>query len=370
VDNCGNAADDQTQTITISDNIKPTFTAPASLTINCEQNVEDLTITGDVIDEADNCSTGLEATFVDSVENGGCANENIITRTWSLVDACGNVSYNQVQTITVIDDKAPEVITEFESVISANCSDIPEAPALEFSDNCSTDVTVIYEETNSFDENNPSDYEVVRTWKVSDACNNEEIFTQTITVTLDNLVTTKSDRACSDNGPINLDSYLDNNQTGGNWTIVAGNATLDENIFDPENVELGNYKFSYTGTNDGCLNTIEVTIEIHDECIVLPCGREDVVISKVITPNGDSHNEFFTITGIEPCDFVIELQIFNRWGAKIYENFNYRNDWNGFAHSSSVGQADKVPNGTYYYIINLKNSGLKPFAKAFYVGTK
>jgi hypothetical protein len=79
---------------------------------------------------------------------------------------------------------------------------------------------------------------------------------------------------------------------------------------------------------------------------------------------------YLTITGIEPCGFVVELQIFNRWGAKIYENFNYKNDWNGFAHSSSVGQADKVPNGTYYYIINLKNSGLKPFAKAFYVGTK
>ena len=29
-----------------------------------------LTLTGDVTDEADNCSTGLEATFTDSVTNG------------------------------------------------------------------------------------------------------------------------------------------------------------------------------------------------------------------------------------------------------------------------------------------------------------
>ncbi|NNF86515.1 MAG: hypothetical protein HKM26_08175, partial [Winogradskyella sp.] len=64
------------------------------------------------------------------------------------------------------------------------------------------------------------------------------------------------------------------------------------------------------------------------------------------------------------------IQIFNRWGAKIYEKSNYKNDWNGYVHSNSVGSADKVPNGTYYYIINLRNSGLKPFAKGFYVGTK
>ena len=123
-------------------------------------------------------------------------------------------------------------------------------------------------------------------------------------------------------------------------------------------------------SNNGCLNTTEVNIEIHDECVVLPCGREDVIISKVVTPNGDGNNEFFTISGVDTCGFVVELKIFNRWGAKIYDNSNYQNNWNGFAHKSSVGKADKVPNGTYFYIINLKNSGLEPFAKAFYVGTK
>ena len=34
---------------------------------------------------------------------------------------------------------------------------------------------------------------------------------------------------------------------------------------------------------------------------------------------------------LKTCGFVIELQIFNRWGAKIYENSNYKNDWNGNA---------------------------------------
>ena len=43
-----------------------------------------LTITGDVTDEADNCSTGLDATYTDSVTAGSCANASVITRTWTL----------------------------------------------------------------------------------------------------------------------------------------------------------------------------------------------------------------------------------------------------------------------------------------------
>ena len=64
------------------------------------------------------------------------------------------------------------------------------------------------------------------------------------------------------------------------------------------------------------------------------------------------------------------MQIFNRWGAMIYESKDYQNNWNAFTHGSSVGGSDKVPTGTYYYIINLKDSGLKPFAGPIYVGTK
>ena len=76
------------------------------------------------------------------------------------------------------------------------------------------------------------------------------------------------------------------------------------------------------------------------------------------------------MSGIEDCGFTIDLKIFNRWGAMIFESGSYNNDWNGTAHSSSFGNSDKVPTGTYYYIINLKNSGLKPITGYFYVGTK
>ena len=95
VDDCGNAAADQIQTITVKDTIKPTFTAPDNITIYTDAScnyVATVDKTGDVTDEADNCSTNINATFVDETEDGDCEGEKIITRTWSLVDNCGNRS--------------------------------------------------------------------------------------------------------------------------------------------------------------------------------------------------------------------------------------------------------------------------------------
>ncbi|MEY8849329.1 hypothetical protein AB9K26_10960, partial [Psychroserpens sp. XS_ASV72] len=57
-------------------------------------------------DEADNCSNGLEATYSDAITNGVCANEYTITRTWTLVDECGNENI-QIQTINVVDTTDP-----------------------------------------------------------------------------------------------------------------------------------------------------------------------------------------------------------------------------------------------------------------------
>ena len=114
--------------------------------------------------------------------------------------------------------------------------------------------------------------------------------------------------------------------------------------------------FTYTVGGD-CPSITDVIITINDDCVVLPCGEDDVIISKAVTPSTlDGVNDVFSVSGIEDCGFVIELQIFNRWGAKIYDNSNYQNDWNGQASGASIGNSGYVPTGTYYYIIKLKGS--------------
>ena len=103
-DPCNNALANQQMVISGGDHTVPTFTRPADIVIysdvNCNYDAN-VALTGDVTNESDNCSVSLNATFTDNVVSGPCACSYIITRTWHLVDACGNAAANQVQTISV-----------------------------------------------------------------------------------------------------------------------------------------------------------------------------------------------------------------------------------------------------------------------------
>ncbi len=446
MDACGNTTS-LTQIITIEDTTAPTFTVPADITVECDVDVTDLSITGDVTDEADNCVNALEATYTDTVidgscpivseisrvwtltdacdhttsytqtitvqdttapsfnetlpadlavecdavptaeiltasdncgtaevsyeeviTNGACVGDYIIERTWTATDACGNDAVH-TQIITVQDNTPPTVLTDFEANVSVTCDNIPEVPSLVFEDSCSSNIDVSFTEE-STQTSTSEDYIITRTWSVIDDCGNEALFTQEISVELTSTVVGTDANLCILDSEIDLfDLLIGDFETNGSWTVVSGEATLDGSIFDPSSAQVGEYTFSYEASSQACPITAEVTITLDDDCVVLACGEDDVVISKTVTSNGDNINEFFTVTGVEDCGFVIELQIFNRWGAEIYKSNNYGNDWAGEAHGSSIGSSGKVPTGTYYYIINLKNSGLEPIAGPIYVAT-
>jgi gliding motility-associated-like protein len=58
---------------------------------------------------------------------------------------------------------------------------------------------------------------------------------------------------------------------------------------------------------------------------------------NLITPNNDSLNDVFFIKGLRPGKW--SLEVFNRWGDKVYLNESYDNTWNG--------KNDK--DGVYYF---------------------
>lgn len=133
------------------------------------------------------------------------------------------------------------------------------------------------------------------------------------------------------------------------------------------------YTGTYTNTwnfTDACRRTIEDYIQV----ITVPSNQSfdgsTITVSKVVTPNQDQWNEYFTINEITDCGFIINLKIFNRWGALIYQSDNYQNNWNGTSNKSSIGTSNKVPTGTYFYVINLFHSGLNPILGTVYLGTK
>jgi gliding motility-associated-like protein len=198
VDNCGNAAADQVQTITVTDNIAPTFTRPANITIyttaSCTYDAS-IAVTGDVTNEADNCSTGLQATYTDVIANGPCQGSKVITRTWHLIDNCGNAAADQVQTITVLDNIAPTFTRPADITIytTADCSYDASVAAtgdvINEADNCSTQIQATYTDAIA---NGPCQGSkvITRTWHLVDNCGNAAADqVQTITV-LDNIAPT------------------------------------------------------------------------------------------------------------------------------------------------------------------------------------
>ncbi len=154
VDDCGNEAQDQTQTITVTDTIAPTFTRPADITIYTDANCQyDASVaeTGDVTDEADNCSTDIQATKHDDTDDSNpCA--IVITRTWSLSDNCGNDAADQIQTITVIDNTPPTFTVPADTIIHTDiCLDMDVSPDVfgnvtDAADNCTDFPTVDWED--------------------------------------------------------------------------------------------------------------------------------------------------------------------------------------------------------------------------------
>ena len=71
------------------------------------------------------------------------------------------------------------------------------------------------------------------------------------------------------------------------------------------------------------------------------------IIPQGISPNNDGVNDTFDLTGLD----VESIEIFNRYGTQVYTKSNgYVNEWFGQDMSGN-----KLPTGTYYYIIRYQN---------------
>ncbi|TXE16668.1 DUF11 domain-containing protein, partial [Psychroserpens burtonensis] len=91
-----------------------------------------------------------------------------------------------------------------------------------------------------------------------------------------------------------------------------------------------------------------------------------LTIYNEFSPNGDGVNDVFVIDCIENYPDN-SIEIYNRWGNIVYETKGYRNDFDGTSNGRAVlGEGDKLPVGTYYYVIDLGN-GSEPRVGWLYI---
>ncbi|NVO01217.1 MAG: gliding motility-associated C-terminal domain-containing protein, partial [Bacteroidetes bacterium] len=96
-------------------------------------------------------------------------------------------------------------------------------------------------------------------------------------------------------------------------------------------------------------DTALVTIVIEANPLSIPDG---------FSPDGNGINENFVIQGLESYP-ESDLQIYNRWGNLVFDKAPYDNSWNGTSNVGGVLFGANLPEGTYFYILNL-NNGEKP----------
>ncbi len=87
--------------------------------------------------------------------------------------------------------------------------------------------------------------------------------------------------------------------------------------------------------------------------VVLPGG---LVVYTAVTPNGDGNNDFFFIDNQNPNIKNIHVEIFNRWGVKVFETNNYGDGGDVFDGYSTgrltIKDSEQLPSGTYYYVLD------------------
>jgi gliding motility-associated-like protein len=122
-----------------------------------------------------------------------------------------------------------------------------------------------------------------------------------------------------------------------NWEIINTHSHIGKQF---------NYKFTDTGIytvvllaegNNGCKNTDTVQVPVFYKIVLF--------IPDAFSPNNDGTNDVFKPEGIfYYLDY--KLEIFNGWGAKMFETKNPNEGWNGRNATQDV----------YVYLISILNT--------------
>lgn len=73
-----------------------------------------------------------------------------------------------------------------------------------------------------------------------------------------------------------------------------------------------------------------------------------------VSPNGDGINDVLIIDNLSVAESN-NLQIYNRFGQKVFEMNNYSNQFNGFSNQENfvINRSKGLPEGVYFYIVTL-----------------
>lgn len=122
--------------------------------------------------------------------------------------------------------------------------------------------------------------------------------------------------------------------------------------------------------NDGVLDQDE-SLEDGDESIPNPTETNtdsiEIIIPEGFSPDGDGIADTWEIKNLIDQYPSARVEIYNRWGNRVYSEVGYTNNWRG---NSNQGGQGELPSGTYYYNINFNDAHKKPAQGFVYLSRK
>ena len=366
-DHCGTSIVHR-QTIKVSDTTPPTFVEELPRDITLQEG--DKIPTFMILTATDNCSNAI-VTYSESREIKGGKLLNVVY-TWVATDSCGNKTIHK-QVITITPKAIPPLKFVPETLpkdITLSCGNqLPRNTAIRTEGGCPP-VNITYSDER-ITSTCPDTYTLVRSYKATDHCGTSIVHRQTIKV--------------SDTTPPTFVGDLPRDitlQEGDNIPIQASLTATDgcsnTMVTHSENREVEGVKVSkvvYTWVaTDACGNktTHKQVITIVPKSSHIPDSasterREEIRVYNAVSTESGSEN-YFKVVYTDP-NTLISVVIFNEMGLQVYASDHYQENgeiFRGYANVSGVvGTGQRLPSGTYFYILTYFHNRQQEVKKGF-----
>jgi len=154
-------------------------------------------------------------------------------------------------------------------------------------------------------------------------------------------------------------SFFDTSANASTWDWIFGDGTgaIDQ---DPEHTYFDNGTYTVTqyvtnslGCTDSAFTVINISTVTNEITTLIP---------NAISPNGDGRNDVWKLDFIERYFPNASIVVFNRWGQELFRSIGYNDPWNGTYNGAPV------PDGTYYYVIELNDEAEpNPYKGALFI---
>ena len=338
-------------TVTIGDDVAPIIVAPINVNVNSNLGCTAVGVALGSPVVSDNCAVASVTNDAPSLFPIGTT-----TVTWTVTDASGNTA-TASQLVNVVDQVAPEANAPAD--VTVNPNNFCEATGVDLGTPQATDNCTIASIVNDAPASFPIGTTVV-TWTIKDAAGNFTTVTQNVTV-----VDTDAPVVVLQSAAVQLDANgfgvltfeaIDN---GSSDNCGIATVSIDQTTFDCDQVGFNTVSVTITdNSGNQSVGTVVINVIASDAC-----GSDNVAgpnVPDAFTPNGNSVNDTWVIPGLEGYT-TKQMAVYSRYGTLVYYSAAYANDWDG----TLLGNGVAVPDGTYYYILNL--DGGKQMAGYVYI---